>query len=45
LQSEQASRLSKIPQVEREELKALQAPLKDRYKTEPELGRAVSDRR
>lgn len=45
--------LSKIPRVEREELKALQAPLKDRYRTEPgaalltlsatgELGEGVS---
>jgi uncharacterized OsmC-like protein len=45
--------LSKIPRVEREELRALQAPLKDRYRTEPgaalltlsatgELGEGVS---
>ncbi len=49
----EASRLSKISLVKREELKALQAPLKDRYKREPgaalltlsaigELGEGVS---
>jgi uncharacterized OsmC-like protein len=53
LECHRAAGLSKIPRVEREELKALQAPLKDRYRTEPgaalltlsvtgELGEGVS---
>jgi uncharacterized OsmC-like protein len=48
-----ATGVSKIPRVQREELKALQAPLKDRYRTQPgaalltlsatgELGEGVS---